>query len=55
LSESSNEMTINRWYGIYFDRDPACPICGDFIGSLAASYGLDLASAGALPSAPPKR
>ena len=21
LSESSDEMTINRWYGIYFDRE----------------------------------
>jgi molybdopterin/thiamine biosynthesis adenylyltransferase len=27
LSESSDEMTINRWYGIYFDRDEACPVC----------------------------
>src|SRR5258708_39306507 len=22
LSESSDEMTIHRWYGIYFDREP---------------------------------
>jgi molybdopterin/thiamine biosynthesis adenylyltransferase len=49
LSESSDEMTINRWYGIYFDRDPSCPVCGDFISSIAASYGLDPA---ALPSLP---
>jgi len=41
LSESSDEMTINRWYGVYFDRDEACPVCGDFVASLAASYGLD--------------
>lgn len=41
LSESSDEMTIHRWYGIHFDRDEACPVCGDFVGSLAASYGLD--------------
>jgi molybdopterin/thiamine biosynthesis adenylyltransferase len=47
LSESSDEMTINRWYGIYFDRDSNCPVCGDFISSIAASYGLDPA---ALPS-----
>ena len=40
LSESSDEMTINRWYGIYFDRDPDCPTCGDFLSSLAANYGL---------------
>ena len=54
LSESSDEMTINRWYGIYFDRDPACPVCGDFISTIAASYGLDPASLGTLPSAPEK-
>lgn len=41
LSESSDEMTINRWYGIYLDRNEACPVCGDFVASLAASYGLD--------------
>lgn len=52
LSESSDEMTINRWYGIHFERDTACPACGDFISTLAASYGLDPASLGALPSAP---
>jgi molybdopterin/thiamine biosynthesis adenylyltransferase len=54
LSESSDEMTINRWYGIYFDRDTACPVCGDFISTIAASYGLDPASLGTLPSAPEK-
>jgi molybdopterin/thiamine biosynthesis adenylyltransferase len=50
LSESSDEMTINRWYGIYFDRDDACPVCGDFVGNLAASYGLDPSSLPVLPS-----
>jgi hypothetical protein len=44
LSESSDEMTINRWYGIYFERDPACSVCGDFVGTLATSYGLDASS-----------
>jgi hypothetical protein len=24
LSESSDEMTISMWYGIYSDGDPAC-------------------------------
>ena len=48
LSESSDEMTINRWYGVYFDRDEACPVCGDFVASLAASYGLDPAQLPAL-------
>jgi molybdopterin/thiamine biosynthesis adenylyltransferase len=54
LSESSDEMTINRWYGIYFERDSECPACGDFISALAASYGLDLASLENLPAAPGK-
>ncbi len=49
LSESSDEMTINRWYGIYFDRDEACPVCGDFVASLASSYGLDPSLLPALP------
>ena len=52
LSESSDEMTINRWYGIYFDRDAQCPACGDFLVSLAANYGLDLGNLDAIPDAP---
>lgn len=51
LSESSDEMTINRWYGIYFERDSGCSACGDFISTLAASYGLDPASLENLPLA----
>lgn len=54
LSESSDEMTINRWYGIYFDRDPGCPACGDFVSATATAYGLDFESIGALPSLPTK-
>ena len=53
LSESIDEMTINRWYGIYFDRDLACPACGDFVGATARTYGFDLESI-ALPSLPSK-
>jgi hypothetical protein len=52
LSESSDEMTINRWYGIYFERDADCPACGNFISSLAANYGLNLGKLDTLPSAP---
>ncbi len=44
LSESSDEMTIHRWYGIYFERDAECSACGDFLAALAGNYGLDLAS-----------
>jgi len=52
LSESIDEMTICRWYGIYFDRDPECPACGEFLSALAASYDLDLATIGELPAMP---
>ncbi|MBZ5555233.1 MAG: ThiF family adenylyltransferase [Acidobacteriia bacterium] len=54
LSDSSDEMTINRWYGIDLARDPDCPVCGKFIPTLAASYGLDLASPRTIPSLPTK-
>jgi len=54
LSESSDEMTIHRWYGIYFERDPDCPACGNFLGSLAAHYGLDLGSLEEVPALPGK-
>jgi len=52
LSESSDEMTIHRWYGIYFDREPGCPVCGGFFTVVAAAHGLDLASLGKVPAAP---
>jgi len=29
------EISIMRWYGLPMDRDPACPCCGDFVGSTA--------------------
>jgi hypothetical protein len=54
LNTLDDEMTINRWYGIHFERDTACPVCGDFISAVAANYGLDPASLGTLPSAPEK-
>jgi molybdopterin/thiamine biosynthesis adenylyltransferase len=54
LSESSDEMTIHRWYGIYFDRDPECPACGSFLSALAGNYGVGLASVDKLPTLPEK-
>ncbi len=29
------EISIMRWYGLPMDKDPACPCCGDFVGSTA--------------------
>lgn len=40
LSESSDEMTILRWYGVYLEKDPSCPTCGDFEKSLKEQYHL---------------
>jgi hypothetical protein len=54
LSESMDEMTINRWYGVYFERDAACPACGDFVGTIANAYGVALDSI-ELPSPPVAR
>jgi molybdopterin/thiamine biosynthesis adenylyltransferase len=54
LSESSDEMTINRWYGVDLARDSDCPVCGDFLSSIAASYGVDPKTFGNLPSLPTK-
>jgi hypothetical protein len=44
LSDSMDEMTINRWYGVEFERDTACPACGDFLSTTAAAHGIDLSS-----------
>ena len=44
LSDSSDEMTINRWYGIDLERNAACPACGDFLRAVAAAHGIDLDS-----------
>ncbi len=52
LSESSDDMTINRWYGIYIERDPQCSACGDFLSAIATGYGLDLAAMKELPESP---
>jgi molybdopterin/thiamine biosynthesis adenylyltransferase len=35
-------LRILRWYGIKVDRDPACPVCGDFEGELVREKGLQL-------------
>jgi len=52
LSESMQEMTINRWYGINFERDSGCPACGDFTTASAVAYGIDPSTLADIPSAP---
>ena len=55
LSESSDEMTVLRWYGIHLDIDPGCPTCGDFEKALKEQYGVQGSSLGSpqLRSFPP--
>lgn len=44
LSESSDEMTILRWYGVHLEKDQGCPTCGDFSKALREQYGLGVES-----------
>ena len=46
LSESADEMTILRWYGVYLTKDSGCPTCGDLEGALIEQYGLVPATGG---------
>ncbi len=41
LSDSSDEMTVLRWYGVHFERDSGCPTCGDFEKTVREHYGLE--------------
>lgn len=41
LSESIDEMTVLRWYGVFFDKDEACPTCGNFEKALRKQYSLE--------------
>jgi len=41
LSDSIDEMTILRWYGVYVNKDSECPTCGDFEQALRKEYRLE--------------
>ncbi len=41
LSDSIDEITILRWYGIYLDKEAGCPTCGDFESAMREEYGID--------------
>ena len=51
LSKSTDEQTILRWYGIYFEKDLGCPTCGDFEKAIRKEYGLE-SGIGSLPTQP---
>ena len=42
LSDSIDERTILRWYGVHFDKDEGCPTCGNFERALREKYNLDV-------------
>ncbi|MFN0244738.1 MAG: HesA/MoeB/ThiF family protein [Planctomycetota bacterium] len=54
LSDSVDEMTICRWYGVEFERDPECSVCGNFLEAIASSYGVTLPGGGDVPQLPGK-
>ncbi|MFC1734759.1 ThiF family adenylyltransferase [Candidatus Hydrogenedentota bacterium] len=35
-------LRILRWYGIPTERDPGCPVCGNFIENTAARMGIEV-------------
>ena len=41
LSESSNDITILRWYGVHLEKDAGCPTCGEFEKAMREKYGLE--------------
>jgi molybdopterin/thiamine biosynthesis adenylyltransferase len=54
LCDSTDEITIMRWYGVHLDKDPGCPACGDFAGTLRKVYSIEgqLSSISSLPDEP---
>jgi molybdopterin/thiamine biosynthesis adenylyltransferase len=49
LCESSDDITILRWYGVHFEKEPGCPTCGDFEGVIRKKYGVE-SGTGPLPT-----
>jgi hypothetical protein len=41
LSESFDERTILRWYGVDLEKESGCPTCGDFEKALKEQYGIE--------------
>jgi hypothetical protein len=49
LCESSNDITILRWYGVHLEKDAGCPTCGEFEKAIREKYGLEPGT-GSLPT-----
>jgi len=37
-------MHILSWYGIEMERNPACPVCGDYVGEMSRAHGISISS-----------
>lgn len=46
LAFDCDGMHVMRWYGAAIAKNPACPVCGDFLGELAKQHGLDMPEKG---------
>ncbi len=44
-------MHVLRWYGVAAQRNPACPVCGDFVGEMAKKHGLEVSPDATTPVA----
>jgi molybdopterin/thiamine biosynthesis adenylyltransferase len=42
LGYNVDGLHVLRWYGLPAKRDPACPVCGDFVGHLAESMNFNV-------------
>jgi hypothetical protein len=51
LSDSSDEITIMRWYGVELGKEEGCPTCGDFTKTLRVLYNVE-AGVGSISSLP---
>lgn len=51
LEFSIGGMHVLRWYGVAAERNPACPVCGDFVGEMAKKHGLELPPDAVMPVA----
>jgi len=44
LGNEIDGLHIMRWYGITAERNPACPVCGDFVGLEAQKLGIEISA-----------
>lgn len=35
---------ILSWWGIELERNPACPVCGDYVGEMSRAHGISMSS-----------